>query len=161
MNRTRTCICVYAYCTNVFEEKPAEPEEPKELEADAAEDKRPRIAADAVEIGSPPEATMNVLPSRGGRVLMSLGDGGFQHLTAAARCSVGVKAGRYLYEVRILESKQVAEAGKVKPRLHACRGVVAKSASNSSGLLRRDSRNEPHRNGMESERVQTLVQKRG
>jgi len=40
----------------------------------------------------------------GGRVLRSLTDGGMQYLIAGARADVGAKAGRYMYEVKILEA---------------------------------------------------------
>jgi len=56
------------------------------------------------------DTTINVVATAGGRVLMSLSDGGMQYLIAGARANVGVTAGRYLYEVKIVESLTVADA---------------------------------------------------
>ncbi len=38
------------------------------------------------------------------KMLMSLTEGGMQYLMAGARASVGMKAGRYMYEVKIIEA---------------------------------------------------------
>eukprot|EP00441_Pelagodinium_beii_P043457 CAMPEP_0197627662 /NCGR_PEP_ID=MMETSP1338-20131121/6207_1 /TAXON_ID=43686 ORGANISM="Pelagodinium beii, Strain RCC1491" /NCGR_SAMPLE_ID=MMETSP1338 /ASSEMBLY_ACC=CAM_ASM_000754 /LENGTH=827 /DNA_ID=CAMNT_0043198437 /DNA_START=52 /DNA_END=2535 /DNA_ORIENTATION=- len=77
-------------------------EPPKELETDAvATSAKPLKEAVVFE---PSECTLNVIPALGGRVLMPLTDGGLQYLMAGARANVGVKQGRYLYEVRIVES---------------------------------------------------------
>ena len=40
---------------------------------------------------------------------MALTEGGMQYLLASARCSAGIKSGRYMYEVRILESLNPCE----------------------------------------------------
>ena len=39
-----------------------------------------------------------------GNILMSLSEGGLSYLTACARSTAGVKAGRYMIEVKIVES---------------------------------------------------------
>merc|ERR1711892_1082573 len=46
-----------------------------------------------------------------GKVLMALSEGGFQHLVACGRCATGVKAGRYLFEVKIVETRTTANSG--------------------------------------------------
>jgi len=52
----------------------------------------------------PRDTTINVMESTVGGVLMPLTHGGLQYLLAGARASVGVKAGRYAFEVKIIES---------------------------------------------------------
>lgn len=86
------------------EAAPKEPEKPKELEEDAKPLKGKKLADDSVAF-SAADATLNVMPSLGGKIMMSLADDGFQHLLACARANVGVKTGRYMFEVRILESR--------------------------------------------------------
>lgn len=81
---------------------PTPPEAPKELEVDAPDDKRASITA-RVAIDTH-DTTLNLIPSLEARILIPLTDGGLQYLVAAARANVGVQAGRYMYEVKILES---------------------------------------------------------
>merc|ERR1712187_671763 len=50
------------------------------------------------------ETTLNVITTSGGRVLTLLTDAGMQYLVAGARANVGVKAGRYMYEAKMVES---------------------------------------------------------
>lgn len=90
------------------EEAPPEPEEPKEKEEDAAADSRKKVAASDVEFNLQ-EGTLNVLPSINDKLLMSLTDGGFQYLMAGVRCTAGLKAGRYMFEVKIVESLNPTE----------------------------------------------------
>merc|ERR1719333_1754510 len=82
-----------------------EPEKAKELEEDAPADSRKRVAADAVSMNLA-DTTLNVLPTAGGKLLGALHEGGLQYLLAGARAGVGVKAGRYLFEVRLTEMPQ-------------------------------------------------------
>jgi len=89
-------------------EESKEPEEPKELEQDAANDSRSKVAAKDVAMNMF-DATMNVMPTWGGKMLMTLNEGGFQYLLASVRARVGVKAGRYMFEVRIVECLNPAE----------------------------------------------------
>lgn len=77
------------------------PEAPKELEVDAQEDDRPRINKNVVFDDS--DATLDVLVSSEGCVITSLSQGGFQYLLSGIRSNVGVKTGRYLFEVKMLE----------------------------------------------------------
>merc|ERR1740138_149251 len=90
------------------EEKPKEPEKPKELEEDAKPVSGAALAAGAVQFFTE-DTTLNVMPTVGGNMLMSLSDGGLQYLLAGARASVGVKAGRYMFEVVITEAKWPSE----------------------------------------------------
>eukprot|EP00419_Tripos_fusus_P029488 CAMPEP_0172727708 /NCGR_PEP_ID=MMETSP1074-20121228/91828_1 /TAXON_ID=2916 /ORGANISM="Ceratium fusus, Strain PA161109" /LENGTH=836 /DNA_ID=CAMNT_0013554881 /DNA_START=90 /DNA_END=2600 /DNA_ORIENTATION=+ len=50
------------------------------------------------------EATPDVFSSGDGTVVSSLQQHGFQHLLSAVRADTGIKAGRYLIELRILEA---------------------------------------------------------
>jgi hypothetical protein len=61
------------------------------------------------------ETTLNVVPSMGGKVLTCLSDGGASVLLAAARANVGLKAGRYLYEVQIIENLNKEKTDQGKP----------------------------------------------
>merc|ERR1719506_1128869 len=58
---------------------------------------------------------MNVMPAPC-NVLASLSDGGFQHLLAGARASVGIKEGRYMFEAKILEMRTPAEPPQRWPK---------------------------------------------
>lgn len=87
----------------------AKPEEPKFVEPDAADDKRPAIKEQVVFHTS--DTTVNVMPTVGGKVLSCLQDGGMACLLAGARASVGVKSGRYMFEVKTLQNNP-AEHGK-------------------------------------------------
>lgn len=112
------------------EEKPQEPAEPEELESDSLEDKRPKIGAGAAVMGAAAvDATLNVMSTCEGKVLTSLTDGGFQHFVAATRSSVGVKAGRYFYEVRIVEARSYLDGGKHKVRQSCCLGFSTARSS--------------------------------
>mmetsp|Transcript_80420 Transcript_80420/g.209785 ORF Transcript_80420/g.209785 Transcript_80420/m.209785 type:complete len:545 (+) Transcript_80420:90-1724(+) len=95
------------------EEEKAEPEEPKEKEQDAAADKRPGLTK---QVGFDPTGySLNVVPTMGGKMLMSLSDGGMQYLVGGARANVGLKAGRYMFEVKVFELLSPDE-GKSKHR---------------------------------------------
>eukprot|EP00746_Dinoflagellata_sp_MGD_P120253 gnl/MRDRNA2_/MRDRNA2_55861_c0_seq1.p1 gnl/MRDRNA2_/MRDRNA2_55861_c0~~gnl/MRDRNA2_/MRDRNA2_55861_c0_seq1.p1 ORF type:complete len:1088 (+),score=364.60 gnl/MRDRNA2_/MRDRNA2_55861_c0_seq1:77-3265(+) len=85
------------------EDVPKEPEKPKELEEDAPEDKRPKLSGVTVQM-NPEDTTVNVMPAKNGKVIMALSEGGFQFLMSGARANVGVKQGRYIFEVRMLET---------------------------------------------------------
>lgn len=82
-------------------EKEKEPEKPKELEEDAPVDSRKKLSSD-VKI-NPLDTTLDVMPGLNGKLLQGLSDGGFQYLLSGARGNVGVKSGRYAFEVTLLE----------------------------------------------------------
>jgi len=76
---------------------------------------------------------MNVMSSTNGKVLFPLSDGGIRHLFAGARASVGVKAGRYMFEAKIVEQVKREEGQKtVKPQ-HVLK--IGLSTSGSSLFL--------------------------
>jgi len=75
-------------------------EKPKDVETDAPEDKRKRIT-DKVAFHSAC-ATINVSVSDE-NVLSSFTKGGLGQLLAGARANIGVKSGRYYYEVKIVD----------------------------------------------------------
>lgn len=77
-------------------------------ETDASEDKRPRVTAADVCLNTA-DASLNVMPSSDGRLLMTLCDGGFQYLLGGVRCSAGAKAGRYFFETKIVENLNPSE----------------------------------------------------
>eukprot|EP00933_Yihiella_yeosuensis_P038160 TRINITY_DN32112_c0_g1_i1.p1 TRINITY_DN32112_c0_g1~~TRINITY_DN32112_c0_g1_i1.p1 ORF type:complete len:888 (-),score=219.84 TRINITY_DN32112_c0_g1_i1:138-2801(-) len=54
-------------------------------------------------------ASPNVLPTADGKLLMSLCDHGLQYLMAGVKMNMGVKAGRYMFEVRIVEKVAMYE----------------------------------------------------
>jgi len=114
------------------EEQPAEAPEAPEAEAPAEETamqvdepKEPEAPAEPEELEQDEEApkgsikestkflvkdtTMNVMATSAQNVLMPLSDGGFQYLLACARASTGVKAGRYMFEVKVVEFVNPAE----------------------------------------------------
>merc|ERR1712194_773403 len=89
------------------EEAPKEPEPPKEEETDAP-------AAKGAKFGKTPQfltqdTTLNLLQSSNGNVLMSLTEGGIQHFIAGARSNVGIKSGRYSFEVKVIQMVNTAE----------------------------------------------------
>eukprot|EP00933_Yihiella_yeosuensis_P039023 TRINITY_DN3296_c1_g1_i1.p1 TRINITY_DN3296_c1_g1~~TRINITY_DN3296_c1_g1_i1.p1 ORF type:complete len:963 (-),score=309.24 TRINITY_DN3296_c1_g1_i1:677-3565(-) len=95
-------------------QQPQMPEGPKELEEDAADDKRKRITVfPSVQV---PDTTLNVMVGSVGNMLMMLNEGGFQYLLAGARANVGIKSGRYMFEARIIELLQQVDASGMQTR---------------------------------------------
>jgi len=94
------------------EDKKEEPKEPEEKETDAPADTRAKVKH--VELNLE-DSTLNVMPTADGRLLQSLSEGGMQFLLASVRTNVGLKAGRYMFEARIVEnlcaSKSAPPAG--------------------------------------------------
>jgi len=87
---------------------------------------------------NPEDTTLNVVPSAGGKMLMALTEGGMQYLIAGARANVGVKSGRYMYEVKIVEALNPSEsAGGQRGRVPMPRQLVRLgfSAGGTSPLL--------------------------
>jgi hypothetical protein len=77
------------------------PEPPKEQEEDASADKRPKIKEKVCFLQQ--DCTMNVADSIHGGLLSCMTDGGLQYLLAGARANVGIKSGRYMFEVNVVE----------------------------------------------------------
>jgi len=81
-----------------------------ELEQDADEDPRRRVQEPVVFHVS--DTTLNVMPATTPGVLMAMSEGGLQYLSAGARASVGIRSGRYMFEVKPIEwPNQVEAAG--------------------------------------------------
>lgn len=108
--------------------------ESDEKEEDAPADKRPTIK-DPIQFDAP-ETTLNMIPTMGGKLLTCLADGGMQYLFAGARASAGVKSGRYMFEVRIVEALYPPDTpGRNKPQGPRQVVRVGFSTSGSSLLL--------------------------
>lgn len=82
------------------EEEAAE-EPPKELEEDAPAEKGPKIKEKVGFLVK--DTTLNVAVSDFGNMLTCFSDSGFQYLLAGARANVGIKSGRYMFEVNVVE----------------------------------------------------------
>jgi len=93
------------------EEAPA-PE--PELEKDAPADKGAKLKEPVA--FNTEDTTMNVMPSSVGSILMPLTDGGLQYLLAGVRANVGVKSGRYMFEVKVLEAMNPADDPAARQR---------------------------------------------
>mmetsp|Transcript_69923 Transcript_69923/g.167840 ORF Transcript_69923/g.167840 Transcript_69923/m.167840 type:complete len:806 (+) Transcript_69923:48-2465(+) len=88
--------------------------EETEKECDAAADSRPKVSAGSVSFPSL-DTTINVLPWDG-TFLKSLSHGGFQYLYAGARANTGLKSGRYMFELRVIEYlTSVDGQGQLRP----------------------------------------------
>jgi len=110
------------------------PEEPKELEQDAPAEKRATIDTSAL-VFHTADTTLNVMAVSKGKLLMGLTDGGFQYLLAGARASVGMKAGRYMFEVKIVESLSLAEPQSNGGRAPQPRQLVRVGVSTAGSSL--------------------------
>lgn len=84
-----------------------------ELEKDAKADKR-KVVTEIVAF-DPRDTTLNFVATHQGRMLMALSDGGLQYFVAAGRGNVGIKSGRYMFEVKVLEMLSPAELGRRAP----------------------------------------------
>ncbi|CAJ1331247.1 unnamed protein product [Effrenium voratum] len=112
---------------------PKAPEPPKELEEDA-----PALAGAALsrEVGfNTEDTTMNVMPSQRGNLLMALTDSGMQYLLAGARANVGMKAGRYLFEVKIVEILEPVDSQGPHSRVVQPRNLLRLGFSTSNSSL--------------------------
>jgi len=88
--------------------KGAKEEDSGDVEKNAPADSRPVTKAVAGFNGV--DLTLNMVPANDGKVLMALTEGGMQYLIAGARASLGMKAGRYMYEVKIIEALNPTES---------------------------------------------------
>mmetsp|Transcript_24482 Transcript_24482/g.61205 ORF Transcript_24482/g.61205 Transcript_24482/m.61205 type:complete len:878 (+) Transcript_24482:100-2733(+) len=89
-------------------EAPKVAEPPKELEVDAPACSKPKLKEPVTFLT--PDTTLNLMQSAQGNVLMSMNEGGIRHFFAGARANVGVSKGRYMFEVKIMEFVNVADA---------------------------------------------------
>jgi len=107
-------------------------EGPKELEADAPTDKRAKVKEGSVAWNFE-DATLNTMPVNGGKMLMPLTEGGMQYLLACVRSNTGIKSGRYMFEVRILETLHPFEQNA--SRVYMSRNCVRVGLSQSKSSL--------------------------
>eukprot|EP00913_Durusdinium_trenchii_P030120 g28222.t1 len=137
-----TSIGAAAGATEVAPEPPKVPEPPKELEEPAADIAGPTLTQEAG--FNTEDTTMNVVPSQRGNLLMMLTDGGMQYLLAGARANVGMKAGRYFYEVRIVEILDPYDSqGQYTRVVHPRNLLRLGFGTSTSSLLLGDSEEEP------------------
>lgn len=114
-------------------EEPTEPEGPKELEEDAPVDKGPTIQT-AVTFPTE-DLTVNCMPSIFGNMLSSLSDGGLQYLLAGARANTGLKSGRYMFEVKILEFSNPQEDSSARNKTPLPRNQLRMGFSTANSSL--------------------------
>lgn len=86
------------------------PKDSGDVEKNEPADKRPVTKTSIAFNGA--GTTLNVIPSFDGKVLMALTEGGMQYLIAGARGSAGMKAGRYAFEIKIIEALNPAESAQ-------------------------------------------------
>eukprot|EP00927_Polykrikos_kofoidii_P016231 TRINITY_DN17309_c0_g1_i1.p1 TRINITY_DN17309_c0_g1~~TRINITY_DN17309_c0_g1_i1.p1 ORF type:complete len:952 (-),score=239.03 TRINITY_DN17309_c0_g1_i1:137-2992(-) len=79
-----------------------------EREGDCVADKRPALKTPV--IFDPADTTLNAICAAGGKFMMAHADGGLQYLIAGARANIGLKTGRYLFEVKVVEMLNPLEA---------------------------------------------------
>jgi len=77
--------------------------------------------------------TLNVIPTVGGKVLANLTDGGMGFLLAGARANVAQKAGRYMFEAKVMQSTDPSWG-----REKGCRPVLRIGFSTSEASLLAD-----------------------
>eukprot|EP00928_Gymnodinium_smaydae_P045960 TRINITY_DN3058_c1_g2_i3.p1 TRINITY_DN3058_c1_g2~~TRINITY_DN3058_c1_g2_i3.p1 ORF type:complete len:1270 (-),score=186.24 TRINITY_DN3058_c1_g2_i3:120-3863(-) len=77
--------------------------------SDAPEDVRPRLAYAARRFRQP-ATTLNVMPSARGNLYMPLYERGFECLNAGLRWDCGMRAGRYMFEVSIVDAPTALRA---------------------------------------------------
>lgn len=86
-------------------------EKPPELEVDAEPDDRERVKQPVVL--SSYDSTLDIFCSEGGTMVSSLSEGACQYLLSGVRATTGAKAGRYFFEVKVLERKWTEEPRNV------------------------------------------------
>lgn len=116
------------------EEGKKEPEKPKELEEDASTDGRSKVDASSVSL-SETDCTLNVMPVSGGNLVMTLTEGGCQYLLAGVRGTTGVKAGRYMFEVKICELLNPGESQNSQGKTPQPRQLVKVGVSTAGSSL--------------------------
>ncbi|CAJ1457521.1 unnamed protein product [Effrenium voratum] len=81
------------------------------------------------------DCLLNVIPSLGGKVLMPLTEGGLQYLMAGARANVGVRSGRYFYEVKVIETLNPSEGPQRSARTPVPRQLLKLGFSSQDSPL--------------------------
>eukprot|EP00928_Gymnodinium_smaydae_P034793 TRINITY_DN24583_c0_g3_i1.p1 TRINITY_DN24583_c0_g3~~TRINITY_DN24583_c0_g3_i1.p1 ORF type:complete len:909 (+),score=191.46 TRINITY_DN24583_c0_g3_i1:113-2728(+) len=106
-----------------------------EREEDAKADSRPKLRDPVTFLTE--DMTVNVMPSTYGGLLVPLTNMGLQYLLAGARANVGARAGRYLFEVKVVEFVNPAEEAQARTRALGPRHLlrVGLSTANSSLLI--------------------------
>ncbi|CAE8714307.1 unnamed protein product [Polarella glacialis] len=95
--------------------KKAKLQESEELEQNAPAEKAPRIKeTPSFHVD---DTTMNVMPSSRGTTLIPLTDALLQYLLAGARANVGLKSGRYMFEVKVVEALSPLEDPNARMRV--------------------------------------------
>jgi len=106
---------------------PAKAEPPKELETDAPKCAKPKVKGAVGFLVQ--DTTLNVMMSESSNTLMSLREGGLQHLLAGARASVGISKGRYMFEVKIIEFATVGDSHQRNAHQHVLKVGFATEGS--------------------------------
>lgn len=96
------------------EEPAAKKAKTEEQETDAVADDSPKITESPAFHAQ--NTTLNVMQCDHSDLLMPLTDGGLQYLLAGARANVGVKSGRYAFEVKIVEVITPTEDNAVRAK---------------------------------------------
>ncbi|CAJ1406374.1 unnamed protein product [Effrenium voratum] len=128
------------------ERGPSEPREAEresekpyvECEEDSPPDSRERVSAGAFATFHSKHSTLNVLSTPGSRLLIPLSDRGFQHLAAAVRAGSGLQAGRYFFDVRVIEVRRSIEYGSKQRNVATALCGLGFSSAESSLFLGED-----------------------
>jgi len=105
------------------EPKKEEPKKDEEIkdegkkfeEPDAPKDSR-QVVKDVASFTTD-QSTLNVVPTTGGKMLTTITEGGMSFLLAGARANIGLKAGRYMFEVKIIQMLSSSQDKKSLPVL--------------------------------------------
>jgi hypothetical protein len=104
-----------------------------EAETDEKPDDRQRVASHGVTF-SDYDATLDVLVASEGTLISSLQQNGFQHLLSGSRATIGSKAGRYLFEVKVLEHTPNTRDFELRVGLSVAKSSVLVGFSNPSSV---------------------------
>jgi len=113
--------------------KEKEPVKEKYQEPDAPQDRRPALKEKICFATA--DTSSNVVPTMGGKVLTYPTDGGMSCVMASARAGVGQKAGRYMFEAKIL---QVTDPHQGQPASARIAARIGFSTSSSSLMIGED-----------------------
>lgn len=109
------------------EEEPKKEEEPKFQEPDAPADSRGAVKSNIT--FDVADTTLNVVPTVGGKVLASITDGGMAYLLAGARANTAQKAGRYMFEAKIIQNTDISYGQNKLSRMGVRIGFSTSAAS--------------------------------